>query len=345
MNKTLVAFSMLALFSCSQTKKGDSGKIVQTLPDSEVVLKYNGGTVTAKDVNEMVKSRLSSLNEEAIEIYQRSAEHTLLNKLLKDEATKQGLNGPEELLAKSASDIAISDDRVKSFIKENNLEKGYKDPISGKIRKITPEEIKAYLTEQEKQNSRELYLQGLLAKAEVKMMIEEPRAEIKIQNWNPVLGDAKAKVVIHEFSDFQCPFCFKAHGTVKQLNQHYGNKIAIVYHHLPLPSHPEARPSAIAATCAQKQDKFWQYHDKLFENQSSLSQENYTKWAAELGLNMDAFKTCLTDPASSKAVEDSSQYANSLSINSTPTFYVNGKKVPGAQSFEYFQRIIEQELK
>jgi protein-disulfide isomerase len=344
-SRPLLALSALAIFSCTQGRRGDSGKIVSTLPDGEVILKYNGGSITAKDVNDMVKSRLSNLNEEAIEIYQRSAEHTLLNKLLKDEATKQGLSGPEELLAKAAASVEVSDDRVKSFIKENNLEKGYKDPVTGKSRKITPEEIKAYLAEQERQNAREVFLQGLLAKAEVKMLIEEPRVEIKIPAGAHVLGDAKSKVVVHEFSDFQCPYCSRAHATVKQLNQHYGNKIAIVYHHLPLPSHPEARPSAIASNCAGKEGKFWPFHDKLFENQRALSQDNYLKWATEVGLNVESFKACLSDPAMAKQVEESVQFAEGLGINSTPTFYVNGKKLAGAQPFEQFQRVIETELK
>lgn len=343
--RPILGLGLVALFSCTQGSKESSGKIVKTLPDGEVILKYNGGTITAKDVNDMVKSRLSNLNEEAIEIYQRSAEHTLLNKLLKDEATKQGLSGPEELLAKAATSVEVSEERVKSFIKENNLEKGYKDPVTGKSRKITPEEIKAYLGEQEKQNARENFLQGLLAKADVKMLIEEARLEIKIPSEAPVLGSAKAKVIVHEFSDFQCPYCSKAHATVKQLSQHYGDKIGIVYHHLPLPSHPEARPAALAAVCAQKQEKFWPFHDKLFENQRSLSSENYLKWAAEVGLNMDTFKTCLADPSTGKTVEDSSKNSESLGINSTPTFYINGKKLAGAQPFEQFQRIIDQELK
>ncbi|NCN26893.1 DsbA family protein [bacterium] len=337
----LTAVFTLALFASCTGKKAD---IVTPLSDNSVIIKYEGGTVTAKDVTEFVEARLKSLNEEAVELYQRSAEHVLLNKLLKAEAEKQGVGSPEELMAKATNNVTVSDEKIAAFIKENNLEKGYKDPVTGKTRKITKEEIRGYLTQQERQSARDLFMQGLMASAKVKVMLEEPRVEIKTPKDAPILGNPKAKVVIHEFSDFQCPFCSRAKASVDQIHQHYGDKVAIVFHHLPLPSHPAATPAAIASNCANKQEKFWGFHDKAFENQRDLSDENFKKWAKELGLDMAAFEACIADPKMAEAVEESKKYAESLGVNSTPTFYVNGKKVAGAQPFQQFQRIIDAEL-
>ena len=136
------------------------------------------------------------------------------------------------------------------------------------------------------------------------------KVQIDLGN-TPVLGKPDAAIMIVVFSDFQCPFSKRGAETINALKQKYGDKLNFVYKNLPLPFHPEAMPSARAALAASKQGKFYEYHDKLFDNQTQLGEDTYVKIAQELGLNMEKFNT----DRNSKEVEDQikkeSEQANS----------------------------------
>jgi protein-disulfide isomerase len=163
---------------------------------------------------------------------------------------------------------------------------------------------------------------------------------------DPAIGPADAPITIIEFSDFQCPYCRKWYDeTYQKLLQTYPDKVRFVYRDFPLTSiHPEAQPAAEAAQCANEQGVYWKYYDKLFSNESELGTETYKKYAAELGLDTARFDKCLADRTYQKEVEADLEYASNLGVNSTPTFFINGIAVVGAQPFEVFQYIIDKEL-
>lgn len=163
---------------------------------------------------------------------------------------------------------------------------------------------------------------------------------------DPARGPEDAPVVIVEFSDYQCPFCRRfRQQTFDRLFQAYGDKIRFVYRDFPLTQiHPEALNAAIAANCAGEQGQYWAYHDKLFEQAQGLSHDAYLAYAAELGLDMDAFQACLQDPAQKEEVLADRDAGAQLGVTGTPTFFINGIPVVGAQPFEVFQQIIEGEL-
>ncbi len=172
----------------------------------------------------------------------------------------------------------------------------------------------------------------------------------------PPLGNPNAKVTIVEFSDFQCPFCKQFEDTTyPKLYDEYikTNKIKFVFRHYPLNSiHPTAQKAAEASECANAQGKFWDYHDLLFKNQSTWSPllladaiNSFTDYATQLGLNTTMFRSCLdTDQFAQKVQEDSAD-GNKVSVDGTPTFFINGNRLVGAQPFEKIQQLIEQELK
>ncbi|WP_299025757.1 thioredoxin domain-containing protein [uncultured Thermanaerothrix sp.] len=163
---------------------------------------------------------------------------------------------------------------------------------------------------------------------------------------DPALGPANAPITIIEFSDFQCPYCQRWHVQVwPKIQAAYGDKVRLVYRDFPLYSiHPEAAPAAEAANCANEQGKFWEFHDLLFRGGLSLGREAYLAYAERLGLKMDQFTTCLDERRYQAEVEGDYAYAVDLGINSTPTFFINGIALLGAQPFEVFQRVIELEL-
>ena len=160
----------------------------------------------------------------------------------------------------------------------------------------------------------------------------------------PSIGPDTAKVTIVEISDFQCPFCSRAFTTLEELRKEYPNDLRVVFINQPLPFHQNAKPAAIAALAAHKQGKFWPMYDKLFANQQQLSDENYKKWAGEIGLDAKKFEADLKDADIAKAVERDMAVANGLGVRGTPGFFINGVNVSGAQPKENFKKIIDEQI-
>ncbi len=161
----------------------------------------------------------------------------------------------------------------------------------------------------------------------------------------PSLGPDDAPIVIVEFSDFQCPYCRRFQSeTYQPLLDAYPGQIRFVYRNLPLTSiHPNAMPAAVASLCARDQDAFWGYHDKLFSSEQ-LDQDTYIRYAADLGLDTETFTACLSDGSHDAEIQADMDFAISLGVQSTPTFFVNGLAVVGAQPLSYFQQLIDKEL-
>lgn len=161
----------------------------------------------------------------------------------------------------------------------------------------------------------------------------------------PTIGPANAPITIVEFSDYQCPFCRRWHEQVYEpLLAAYPGQIKLVYRHLPLTSiHPDAFSAAEAAMCAGDQDAYWPYHEKLFSSEA-LGTAVYLQYAQELNLDVEAFQTCLDDHKFQDAIQADSDFAVNLGIRSTPTFFINGLAIVGAQPLEVFQQVIDKEL-
>lgn len=163
---------------------------------------------------------------------------------------------------------------------------------------------------------------------------------------SPSLGPKDAPIVIVEFSDYQCPFCKRFHDeTLQPLLAAYPGHIRFVYRHLPLASiHSEAFPAAVASMCAYEQNAFWQYHDRMFENQNRLGREFYVQISSDLGLDSMAFEECLNLEKYKDVIQKDLDFAIDLGVSSTPTFFINGLAVVGAQPLEVFKQVIDKEL-
>jgi protein-disulfide isomerase len=166
-----------------------------------------------------------------------------------------------------------------------------------------------------------------------------------------IKGDPNAKVTIVEYSDFQCPFCGRwARDTLPQILQTYGDKVKIVFKHLPLPFHQFAQKAAEAAECAGKiggAKAFWAMHDKLFQvglPQGRLDVASLKQFAKEIGLDEKRFSQCLDTGETAQIVMEDMNESQRLGIRGTPTFFINGIPVRGALPFESFKQVIDQEL-
>ncbi|HYQ80717.1 MAG TPA: thioredoxin domain-containing protein, partial [Anaeromyxobacteraceae bacterium] len=167
---------------------------------------------------------------------------------------------------------------------------------------------------------------------------------VAIRPDDPVRGNPRAPVTLVEFSDFQCPFCSRALPTLQQVQQTYGSQVRVVWKHQPLAMHPQAMPAALAAEAAREQGKFWEMHDKLFQNQQALDPQSLERYAKEVGLDLPRFRAAQQDPKLKARVEEDQALAARLGISGTPTFMVNGEKVVGALPFERFKEVIDAQL-
>ncbi|HET9529575.1 MAG TPA: thioredoxin domain-containing protein, partial [Blastocatellia bacterium] len=185
----------------------------------------------------------------------------------------------------------------------------------------------------------------LRKKARVETFLAAPvSAAINIATDGPARGPSEAPVTIIEFSDFQCPYCKQATKTVEEVIRAYGDSVRVVFKHLPLPMHADAFKAAQAAVCADRQGKFWQYHDRLF-NSSDLKTDSLKKHGAELGLNTSEFDSCLESDSSRAVVLKNMQQARQADIQGTPTFLINGRLLRGARSIDDFRKAIDELLK
>lgn len=173
----------------------------------------------------------------------------------------------------------------------------------------------------------------------------DPNARVEVNaDDDPAHGPEDASVVVIEFSDFNCPYCERfARETLPLLRENYGDQIRFVYRDFPI-LNDSSLQAAIAAECAHDQGAFWEYHDLLFENQGSLNQEMFIGFAEELGLDVDRLSTCQNDSAVRDEVIADYAEAQRLGVSGTPTFFINGRRVVGAQPYEVFQSVIDEEL-
>jgi protein-disulfide isomerase len=161
----------------------------------------------------------------------------------------------------------------------------------------------------------------------------------------PTTGPANARVVLVEFSDFQCPYCVKAVDKINAVLKAYPNDVRLIFKQFPLESHPQASISAAASLAAHKQGKFWQMHDILFANRTQLSRQNILAWAGKLGLDMKTFTADLDSDAIKKAVIKDTQDGDKAGVEGTPTVFIDGQRYNGELALDAIKPVIDGELK
>ena len=166
----------------------------------------------------------------------------------------------------------------------------------------------------------------------------------------PEVDEGTAVVTIIEFSDFECPFCGRAHPTVERIKKEYGSKVKHIFKHFPLSFHPYAQKAAEASECARDQGKFWEMYNTLFDNSKALEDSDIKGYATELGLDMDEFNECYDSGIKDKVVMEDFTEGQSRGVSGTPAFFIQGtaedgsimeESIQGAQPYEVFKDTIE----
>ena len=157
------------------------------------------------------------------------------------------------------------------------------------------------------------------------------------------MGGGEEAVTLVEYGDYECPHCAMAHRAVKQVMEHFGDKVRFVYRNFPLEMHPMAEPAAEAAEYAATKGKFWKMHDGIFEHQRELSVEMLAALAKRVGLNAEEAEEAIEEGSFSERIERDMEGGERARVHGTPTFFVNGRKHVGAFGVDELRAAIEAE--
>jgi protein-disulfide isomerase len=235
----------------------------------------------------------------------------------------------------------VTDAEVAGFITQNRARLPQGDEAELKLK------VWDYLRSQKVNERRQAFIQTLRSQNSVAVYLEAPAATRVAVSTDKgfVRGPNDAPVTIVEFSDFQCPFCKNATTTVKQVVEKYQGRVKWIFRDFPIASlHPAAPKAHQAARCAAEQGKFWEYHDLLFEKSPRQAMDDLKQYARDLKLDAAAFGQCLDSGKQEAEVNRDIQEGARLGVTGTPTFFINGRQLVGAQPAATFQKIIDSEL-
>jgi protein-disulfide isomerase len=299
---------------------------------SDTVLATVGNyRVTQGEVDRKVAAQLYDLRKQALD-------EIIDDYLLQRAAKKAGLK-PDEYLERQIPHV--TDHEAEQYYTQ------HKAQIDAQTGDHSFDQIKsrliAAMQHQRDQEGRDQLIQKLRAENHVSVLMEAPRVSVASAG-HPSRGTASAPVTIVEFSDFQCPFCRAAEGSLKEVRQKYGDQVRLVYMDFPLGFHPHAMDAARAARCAADQDKFWPFHDELFLDQKKLDPNDLKQTAAKIGLDGNKFDSCFATANHDAGIRKDMAEGNSLGVTGTPTFFINGREMVGAQPPVKFNEVIDEEL-
>jgi protein-disulfide isomerase len=338
--KTLtICAALVAFAACSssaqQARRPTQNDVVATVGSASITLAEVDDKALEQQAGSFGSVKLSQALYEARRL---ALDDIVANRLMDEAAKEEGIDRPALVEKEITSKIQpVTEPDIAAWYQTNQAR------VQGASLDQVRQPIRAFLIQERMQGIRARYLDDLKSKTSVRVMLDPPRQTVAAAN-SPAKGPAKAPVEMIEFSDFQCPYCLRADPTVQQVLSTYGDRIRFVYRHYPLPNHPNARPAAEAAACAGEQDKFWQYHDRLFSNPTKLSDPDLKRHAAELGLNTGQFNGCLDSHKLKAKVDTDLKAGEEAGVNGTPAFFINGRMMSGAQPFEAFKKIIDEEL-
>jgi len=298
--------------------------------------------ISVEEIERSLQNELTKLERERHRLIEEKLEQLVAQKLLESEAKRRGLSVNELMKQEvSAKAVQVTEAEIDAFIAQNRSRFAQPDDPQLRLK------VWEHLNGQKVSERREAYLRSLRMKTGVTVYLEEPAgARVQVDGTKGFArGAQNATVTIVEFSDFQCPYCQAATETIHQLMSQYAGKVKWVFRDFPIPHlHPLAPKAHEAARCAAEQGKFWEYHDLLFKRAPRLAPAELKEYGRELKLNGDAFDQCVDSDKHQKAVESDVAEGSGLGATGTPTFFINGRMVVGAQPIADFQKIIDREL-
>lgn len=297
--------------------------------------------ITEAELNDGIEAEVFEAESKLFEVRFNKLRSLVMQKFMDKDPKKKGLSNDEYMDKYIAKDVKVTEKDVDAFVKKQNIPQEHLNPM-------VREKIKNYLEMEKKKEAMDKWVAQQTSKTPVEVYIQRPRRPtftVDVGN-APSVGDKDAKVTVVEFSDFQCPFCAKGADLIGEIKKKYGNKVRVAFKNFPLPFHNQAEGASVAGLCAGEQsaELFWKMHDEMFAHQDQLDIENLKKAAKKIGAKSEQFDQCLASNKYLNQVKADIEQGKQYKVKSTPTFFVNGQMINGAQPIEVFSEIIDEEL-
>jgi protein-disulfide isomerase len=340
----LVAVAV-ATIACQQPRSAQPAQGAQKQDPSTPVARIGGATITAGELDAEVKKDLAQLDEQYQEQrYQlrRSALEAMLRQRAFDERAKaKGVTRDELVNQEVIEKIPEPTDEEARALYERAKAGGQQLPPFDQVKP----DIARFIKNQKGQGALAEYYEQMKEEMNIEVLLPPYQPPtVAVDATGPSKGPQNAPITIVEFSDFECPYCVRAEETVKEVLAAYPDKVRLVYRDYPLPMHERAPKAAEAAHCAADQGKYWEMHGKLFANAQKLDVPDLKSHAREIGLDGGKFDQCLDSGEKAKVVEMHKKAGDDVGVTGTPAFFINGRPLTGAQPFEAFKAVIDEEL-
>lgn len=305
----------------------------------EPVALVAGEPIYERDLDDAVASQILPLRNQEYQIKSRALEELIRQRLVEAEAKKQGIT-VDQLYAKEVDSKIPTPSEGEIAAYYLALKSQIKTPLQ-EIKTQLQTNLKALETKQAHLD----YADSLRAKADVAVLLEQPRVEVAFDR-SQLRGDLNAPVTIVEFADYQCPYCKQAETTLEALLKKYPGQVNLAFRDFPLTSiHAYAEKASEASRCAGRQSRFWEFHDALFANQAKLDDAGLNSIAQSLALDENSFRSCLATGEYKTQISRDQVDGRKAGISSTPGFFVNGVFLSGAQPEAAFEKVIDDQLR
>ena len=353
-SQMLLGFIFCSVFlpsAFAQSSRKPSGKTPDKAPDKtavapapapvaakEPLATVDGQPITEEDLDPLVAGQLRPLRDQEYQIKKKALDNLVNQKLVEAEAKKKGLTS--EQLYQQEADAKVPEPT------ESELQALYivqKEQLGKPFDEIRPQ-LQRLLKQARIQQGRQDYSARLREQAKVTVLLSPPRVQV---GFDParVRGNPKAKVIIVEFSDFQCPYCGQVESTLKSVLAKHTDNVALAFRDMPITQiHPLAMGAAEAGRCAGEQGKFWEMHDAMFSDQAGLDKNGLASKAQKLGMDQKQFESCLSGEKYKAQIQQDSQEGMRAGVSGTPGFFVNGIFLNGSQPEATFEKIIQEQL-
>jgi protein-disulfide isomerase len=304
----------------------------------ETAAEVGGRAITMKEVDARAAGGLQRLEQERYELRRQALDEIVAERLLDAEAARRGVSRDALVQAEVVSKVPAPTPEQVRMVYERS-----RDRIGDRSFGEVAPQIERSLREQALAERQAQFHSELRGATAVTLRLTAPRAALAVPADAPALGPASAPVTIVGFLDYQCPYCHRAQAVVDRLVAQYQGKVRLVHQDFLL-GRPRSLPAARAARCAGDQGRFWEYHRNLLVQPGDMSDADLAARAAALSLDGGRFASCLGSGRHDAAIEKAVNDGHALGITGTPTYFINGRRLVGAQPFEQFQELIEDEL-
>jgi len=305
---------------------------------TETLATVGGQPITEDDLLPSVASKLISLRNLEYQMKKQALDNLIDQRLLEAEAKRKGMSADKFLEQEVDTKVAEpTDAELNAYYLAQKAE--LNRPLNEAKAQLEPS-----LKQAKVQQARQAFYAHLREQAKVVVLLSPPRVEVSVDPAR-VRGNPKAKVMIVEFSDFQCPYCGGVQATLQSVLAKHPDTVALAYRDMPMSKiHPLARKAAEAARCAGEQGKFWEYHDLLFADQSKLDQDGLMGKARTLKLDEQQFESCLGSEKFKAQIQQDSQEGMRAGVSGTPGFFINGIFLSGSQPESAFENLVQEQL-